>query len=338
MSHPAANGVTPLSRPKTLVQLDTAKFLLNDKLEVLTEISEVRDGLSIKDLNDQLINITKKFDRVPMKDMMITLLVDGRIKVIGNRETVRVPAALSNWRVMGTNGLPVTLVNISPYLPSTGVNSVDVRKLFGLLIGGAISLKGYENWSSIKASRVIVENGVLIYTRMMYKVLDRMISLGTDEFRSNKIKFVFAKYFLINLTQKIPSLDLDKFVIEKVAKNATLSAVQEFEFSMSQAGEASINQMEMYNLSLLKFLEKMKEAEPWTNRMTVRGFLQNLAQMYGAPSLLMAEDLLYFLQGIAYHNLGSEIISSYTFNTVALTLDEAIYNELGVILNKKSSS
>ena len=304
-----------MSQPKSLRELSLVKlsFPNQDKLKDLTQFVLNRDAVPHADLEDGLRAISRRFERFPLKGRALDLYTNNRVHLLSNKETVQVPTLLPGWRVGGDRG-PMAYVNVTQYTPAAGAGQMDVRKLFGFIVLGAVLVDTYESWGKISASMPLAKSGSVVYARMMHKVIDRIIGIGMDRMRSDQVKFVLAKYFLIGMMGRPANETTDSIATAATAGSAN-NALVDFESALGQAAGAA-SQAELYRKGSLDFIDALAKAAPWMARLTARGFVQNFSSMYGPPSLLMAEDAGYFYALMATHQAGAEIISGFSFDPV----------------------
>ena len=339
-----------MSQPKPLRELSLVKlsFPNQDKLKDLTQFVLNRDAVPHADLEDGLRAISRRFERFPLKGRALDLYTNNRVHLLSNKETVQVPTLLPGWRVGSDRG-PMAYVNVTQYTPATGAGQMDVRKLFGFIVLGAVLVDTYESWGKISASMPLAKSGSVVYARMMHKVIDRITGIGMDRMRSDQVKFVLAKYFLIGMMGRPANETTDSIATAATAGSAN-NALVDFESALGQAAGAAsqaelyskghldfidaqakakakaagaasqaagaASQAELYSKGFLDFIDALAKAAPWMARLTARGFVQNFSSMYGPPSLLMAEDAGYFYALMATHQAGAEIISGFSFDPV----------------------
>lgn len=318
-------------QPKPFSELSLVKQTFPDqkRLAGLTQLVLNRDAVSHADIEDSLRAISRRFERFPLKSRTIDLYTNNRIYLISNKETVQVPMSLPGWRVRTDRGV-AAYVNAVPYVPAAGAGSMDVRRLFGLLVTGTVLVSSFEAWPKLHASLPLAKSCSAVYARMMHKVADRMTGVGMDRMRSDQIKYVFGKYAICGLLRRPVNETADAIATANTAGTAS-SALADFEVALAAAAGAT-NQSELYSLDFLAFLDALSKAAPWTNRLTVRGFLQTYTALLGAPALLAAEEIGYFLAMLAAHQAGAELVSSFSFDSIyGKEGDEAI-DELARLL------
>lgn len=147
-----------------------------------------------------------------------------------------------------------------------------------------------------------------------------------DRMRSDQVKFVFAKYFLVNMLQR-PANETTDAIAKSATAGTADNALADFEVSVA-TGAGIQNQAELYALGVMEFVDAMSKSAPWMHRLNSRGFLQNLTSMYDPPVMLAAEDAGYFLAIAATHQAGAEIVKSFGFDPVYGNEGDAMLDEL----------
>ena len=301
-------------QPRSLTDLSLIKLSFPDseKLGAVANVNIQRDSVTHAELEDSLKAISRRFDRFSLKTRALELYTNNRITLLGNKETIQVPMLLPCWRVRSNTGKVIGVVNGVPYVPASGIINLDVRTLFGLLVIGAVSVDSFDYWAKISSSMVIAKNGSIVYTRLMYKVIDRLTGIGMDRLRSDQIKYVLSKYFLINMLKRTPSEATDALA-RNVVSDTSINALIDFENALGSV-LSSDTQEDIYKTPLLQFLDSLGKTEPWLNRLTARAFIQTYTSMYRPAALMAAEDATYLFAIMASHQAGSEIVSGYAFD------------------------
>jgi hypothetical protein len=303
------------AQPKTLSSLSliAVSFPNAENLRDLTQFVLTRDEVPHAEIEDNLRQISRRFERFPLKGRTLDLYTNNRIHLLSNKDTVKVPTVLPGWRVAGDRGV-VAYVNISQYVPAAGAHSMDVRKLFGFMVFGEVLVDVFDQWAKVANSVQLAKSASVVYARMMHKVVDKLTGVGMDQLRSDQVKFIFAKYFLVNMLGRAANESADTLA-QSATRGSAMNALGDFESGVAaQCGATT--QKDLYSLGILDFLDALSKSAPWLNRMSGRSFVQNYSSMYGAPALLGAEDAGYFLALVATHQAGAEIIAGFSFDPV----------------------
>ena len=240
--------------------------------------------------------------------------VNGKIQ---SKKRERKIVDLANIMLMSLNTVlknSVVVLRNDTYVVSSTAKEESSFDENGFIVLGAVLVDTYESWGKISASMPLAKSGSVVYARMMHKVIDRITGIGMDRMRSDQVKFVLAKYFLIGMMGRPANETTDSIATAATAGSAN-NALVDFESALGQAAGAT-NQAELYGKGSLDFIDALAKAAPWMTRLTARGFVQNFSSMYGPPSLLMAEDAGYFYALMATHQAGAEIISGFSFDPV----------------------
>jgi hypothetical protein len=304
------------NKPKTIRDLSLIQLYFPDteKLKnLLTNIILSRDAISHVVLDDSLKTISRRFDHFPLKEKALYHYTNNKIQLLSNKETIKIPTFLPAWRVASPLGINVYF-NATPYVPISDPTGLDIRKLFGFLVYSCILIDTYNSWDKIIYNNIIIKNSANIYAKMIHKVIDRLTGIGMDRLRSDQIKYVFAKYFLINMIGRVANDTVDS-IASTVILGTGLTALADFETTFASSMKIE-TQSELYHLNFLEFITGISKSVSWLDRLNTRNFLQTFTSMFGSPILLAAEDATYLLASIGSHQVGSDIISSYNFDGI----------------------
>ena len=306
------------TQPKSLRELSLIQLSFPDieRLRTIAQFVPERDAVAHAELEDNLRAIARRFERFQLKGRTLDLYTNNRIHLLVNKETVVVPTLLPAWRVAGAaahSGVQA-FVNAVPYLPAMGAAAIDIRRLYGLLTFGAVLVDVYDHWGKMTASMPLAKAGAAVYARMMHKVVDRITGVGMDRMRSDQVKYAFAKYFLVNMLQRVPNETADSIAGSVTAGSAN-NALADFESALAAAAKVG-TQQELYDMGFVHFVDALSGAAPWLNRLTSRSFLQTYTSLYDPPALLAAEEAGYFLATLAAHQAGAELVKSFSFDPV----------------------
>jgi hypothetical protein len=302
-------------KPKSFVDLNIVREGIPGQanLEGLTNFNLATDEIPHPEIADLLRTINRRFDRFPLKTRAFGLYTNNRINILGNKETVKVPSFLPAWRVAGPRGL-AAFVNAVPYIPGSGPDHMDARVLFGLILAGEVLIDAWESWAKVSNSTALARAGAAVYSKMVFKVVDRIAGTGADRMRADQLKYLLAKYFMLNLMGMTPGDGPDAIAAAAV-KSTTQGALDAFEGQVAEAAGRG-DQAGLYACGLFDLVAALSASSPWLSRLTRRGFTQTLHALYGAPAMLAAEDFGYFMVALVTHQAGSELVNSYAFAPV----------------------
>ena len=270
-----------------------------------------RDSIPHKDIEEILKVINRRF-KFPLKEITFDFYTNDRIVLLGNQETVKVQLVLPAWLKQSQSENIVAYVNLTPYL-SGNIDNINNRLLYGFMQYGASLILARKFDLKLSSSNVIAKEGSVLYARMMSKIFDRIASISIDKIKLDKIRYTFAKYFLINLM----GFPVDSASIEIYAKGATTNTATEnilnqFENNFAITANAK-DQQSLYSLDLLTFISFLIKSTPWLSKITTRAFIQDFIALFNASSFLAMESFAYFLATMASLETGAEIIKSYSF-------------------------
>src|SRR5699024_5753276 len=115
--------------------------------------------------------------------------------------TIEIPKYLNTTGRVEGNKI-ISIVDLRPFSNVTR-NSDDIeiypKTLFNLLQNGLILNELVTNWRSYTNNMNIVRNSAVVYSRLTGKVMDKLFAVNIDEFKSDLVSFLLAKFFLVNL-------------------------------------------------------------------------------------------------------------------------------------------
>lgn len=312
--------------PKSITALSIVATAFPDpaQLRALTQFVLDRDRVPHAEVEDALRAINRRFDRFPLKTRVLDLYTNNRIILLCNPETVKVPSLLPAWRVATDRG-PTAYVNLTPYAPQAGAGAIDVRRLFGLLLFGEVLIDSLTAWPKLQASLALAKAGARVYSAMMFKIADRLLGVSADPLHTDQLRYVFAKYFTVNMLGRETSETTDAIAMA-LRPASSPAALAAFEGAVAE-GSKLITQADLYSLNLIDFLQALSRSDRWMARLTARGFLQAFSSLYNPPALLAAEDACYFLAVLASHQAGAEIVQSYAFDPVYVPVGDDVVTE-----------
>lgn len=265
--------------------LDLTKFVLSFNTRT--------DVVDLKYLEGQLEIIRKRFN-FPLKNNIIQeIVVNEMIRFYHSPYKASLPSFIPAMLMMDNNiHKVIALGNINRLVTnvdeSKGVMKIEPLKLFSIAMGAYVLLKYKTLESAITVSQPILINGASCYSSMVSKVLDKDYAISTKTDLADKIKFLLAIFFLINMIGKEDINDNMIFI----AKKCTSVNFSE-RTAQSLAGTSDLVKSCVNLKSFFSFLnEKILVNESSFN---IRAFIQSYLKMYGPNTLFSLEYAPYFM-------------------------------------------
>jgi hypothetical protein len=222
------------------------------------------------------------------------------------------------------NGKAVSLVNLTIYgsKDRDGNFNIDTRQLFAILQTGSILLGCFEKWNAITMNQTVSKLGSQLYSKIFTKVLDKMFAVNLDPIKADKINFITAKFFLLNVLGKSNSETVTNLAYSVCQNNTTRATILAFEAGLPQT---------MYN-RLDDFIQAISLHVDGCHSLTVRTFLDSYIKMYGMSAIFALEYFPFFCHMLFSVAVGAHLNSEYLIeNLIGKDLDK-FYNEVSNII------
>jgi hypothetical protein len=281
------------------------------------------DNLDIKLIEDDLNTIQKRFS-FPLKNKVIDELHSKhRLIPIFNKDRIKIPTPIPAF-LYNNNGKAVSLVNLTNYgtKDRDGEFHIDTRQLFAVLQTGVVALGCYENWNAISMNQSVGKLGALIYSKIFSKVLDKMFAINLDPIKSDKVKFITAKFFLLNILGKSNGESVNNIAYSVCQNETTRSTIMAFDQSLPTTAYHRLDD----------FINAISINVEGCHTLTFRTFIDTYIKMYHFSSIFALEYFPYFCHMLFSVAVGAHINSEYLIeNLVGKDLDK-FYNEVSNII------
>lgn len=299
---------------------DTDKSLTKEMLKFNPSNFQV----DLNKLEDPLHTISKRFNFTMKNKVLNDLYTEGRLILSYNTVNYNLPIWIPSY-LYNLNNKIVSIINISPYATEnkkTGELTIDPRKLFSLLQVGSILLTCYDKWNRITMNQNVVKQSMMIYSMIMTKVIDKLYAVNLSDLKSDKVKYIFAKFFLINIMEKSNTKLVDDlaFTICKTTPRATID-----DFS-SMIGVESYENINTLILAIANTIDG-------ANELTLRTYVDNFSRMYGTSCMYAMEYYPAFLHMIFSVVVGSHLNNEFMIEGLVGPLAISLYNDFANIMN-----
>lgn len=283
------------------------KTLLNKS--IITNLKNIvieRDKVDLNKLEEP-INIINKRINFPTKGAIKINLKKENIILISN-PIINLPKYLSSIGKIYNNRL-VSIVDISKYtVLSKDGKYYDIypKTLYSLMQNGLITLELFNNWNKYTNNIEIIKNSAIAYSRLMGKIMDKILAINIDPYRSDVVNFFLAKFFLVNVCDKA-----DNDTINNIAYNACFN-----ESSLKIVLMQEENFKDNAYSTIMNFFDNLKSIKG-LNELSFRTFLENWVRMYGDSTLLAMDYLPSFLSMTYGSIISGNIAKDAIIETIA---------------------
>lgn len=298
----------------------------NETLELAKKMNSYEpssDNLSPSAIVDNLNTIQKRFN-YPLKNKVIDDLKKERVIPIHNKVRVQIPSCIPAYLIVHPQTKKITsIANTTLYgvMLKDGTLQIDNRQLYAVLQTASLTLGCYENWNSLIMNQNICKQGSMMYAKMFTKVLDKMFAL-LDPIKSDKIKFITAKFFLLNVLGKADGSNVRNMAQSACTNNTSLSTLQSFEETFQPEDFTDLS----------TFLKALTVNVEGFGHLTIRTFLDSFIKMYGSSSILALEYFPAFCHMIFSALLGAHLNSEYVIVGLFGKEMDKFYNDVVLVV------
>lgn len=286
----------------------------------IKEIIQRGKPVAPQQIEEQLMIINKRF-KMPLKNTVMDEYKKGKIKLMTTPEgSVQLPSAMPFFLMKsGSEIVAVVMVDVFGNVLQNGDISIDAKKLYVLMEGAYMALE-YTNFSNkYNSNGTVTSNGSKIYANMFIKPINRKYNINVDRVKTQKILFLAAKFYLINiLGMNTSNEEMINNIAKKAAKvnNPMLidDAINDVDIMAFKDINAFVTTLATGNLNL--GLEKMN----------IRGYLESFMQMYSGTALLALELFPYLMFNIGSALQGAFLNNQYMFEDLIEKDGPKIYN------------
>ena len=204
--------------------------------------------------------------------------------------TVKAVAVIDNWASITENNKVV----------------IDPNKLYTFIEGAYIARALEMQFNNIRHAAILHTDATSIYAQMFTRVLNRDFALNVDKDAYNKVLFLAAKFFLMNLLQLKNS--------DSVFNYATKAAGVTSAIALKRLDDAFDD--DCYK-DISTFITAIKNKAYMINngltKLDVRTYMERYIRMYKNSSLFSLEHLSYFLFNVFACLNGAHINDSYAW-------------------------
>lgn len=273
---------------------------LINKMKLVTSNTDI-NILTPSDLPNEFNSIERRIN-YSTKGAILDKVKKGII-IIYEDEKTKIPTYLNTIPGRGINGDINIYTNVVRYRTRSG--EIYPKTLFALLQNSLIMYELMKNWTKYTNNLDLMKLSSFIYSRMTTKILDKVFALDLDNFNSDFMSYIFAKFFLVNMCERTDN-ELNSQLAYKCCFNkSSFQLIQEFEQELPDTRFDSIFEL----IDSLKLISAVKT-------LNVRTFVENFVRMYGESSLLALDYLPSFYQSIFSAAIGGNLGKDYMFESV----------------------
>ena len=310
----------------------------NKLLNELIRFNPAVDMLERKLIDDYMAVIKRRF-KFPTKHLILSDYSNDRVVLIFNPNRlllpIYIPAYLFNTKLLPPNSSryirpkekAIALVNLSRYgrlIESKGQKEfvININTLYALMQAGTILIGCYNNFNRIKSHTELCRLGSLMYSRMLAKVLDKMFVIGLDPERMDNVRFLSAKFFLINLIGKKDSDIVNNIAYVSCEQSTPYNAILNFNERIPDTAYGDI----------FELLHCMRTNILGMQTLSIRSFLNAWMMQYDQSTLFALEYFPYFCHVILSVIVNAHLCREYLIENLIQKEADKFMNLLTTII------
>lgn len=214
----------------------------------------------------------------PGKNSIITQVKRGNIKMLYS-VVEQIPSAIHTLLTVN-HGDYGAYTNISNYagMDSNGKIKIDTISLYTLLNFSAIDLAFHTQFRSISRDANLRKYAMHSYVNLFMRVLNKLYSLNVNPTSYDKVAYLVAKFFLINLAGMEDGKIVDD-TAKIVSRDTHTKILDMADIGMSGDAYTSID----------KFIHALSKTIPNLSNITLREVTNDYMKTYGTNTVLALE-------------------------------------------------
>lgn len=247
---------------------------------------------------DVAYNTINNYYKYSLKQSVLNGLEEGIIKPMlfpkGITAVNKVPTSIP-FILTGSNGVMTAVAIIDNYVqiidkgdPNKPILIIDPSKLYAILEGAYIARGIQMNFNAIRNKTVMYKVGTSVWAHMFTRVLYRPFALNVSRDAQNKVLFLAAKFFLINILQ-LKDSDLVFNYAVGAANGINPILVKQLNDMFKEEDFLNISTfIQAISRNAYAILNGME-------KLTVRDYIKDFINIYHNSALFSLEHLSYFL-------------------------------------------
>ena len=294
---------------------DTYVFKVLDLASTVENCSKVNSDLGKyaldKDIVDAICNDIKFKVTFPSRQMIIDEIKADKITFVDTEFVRNIPT----WMISNDGvSIKTAVVNLFGKIKvkDDGTAQFNSREIFALSIIAVAVREFYLKEAKILNNIQLTKYALVIYERMMYKVLDVLYSLDVAPiWLRTYVRAdlrIFAAYYL--LEKKFESTSNYDNIYNFIIKDLLPDGTDPTQF-LARLGGQTFNATKYSSLE--EYLKNLSSYNPILKDLDITAFLRKFVLMYGEKALLMIENYQYFLAYILSVTLSGNIVKDFAF-------------------------
>lgn len=260
-----------------------------------------RSSDSLKDLVDEI----RKKEKLPVRLPAISALIESRTIIpLVNREIFKTIPPLLPVLNINNMGKIFTYFNLIPYIKTIDENGQIVmnrRVLLSLMVGSLIVNQISNNPDKFLNNSKILQYCATIYSRMMFKVIDRVYGISTNPVHEDQIRYLLAKFYLIHSVELTDITKVNGLAIGAINQSSPV-VIQAIDNNFGSENYVDIN----------AFINGLVQLNSKLSGFNSRKLVQDVASQYKNTGVLCIEYAPYIPMMAYTIYLNGNIFNEFT--------------------------
>lgn len=309
---------------KTLSSIYLFQFANTDG-SLLTKMqgyNKTLDNLDLKHLDEYMRTIGKRFS-FPLKSKIIDDVSHERVIPLYNRERIQVPIFIPSFLYLDKDKVKA-LVNLTKFgdITKEGNFNIQINQLYALLQCGTVLLGCFNNWNRITINQSISRLGVMIYSKLMLKILDKMFVVNIDPIKSDQLKFLSGKFFLLNQLERSNSDLINNMAYNACTNDTTMSTIMKMNDEIDPIAYTNINE----------FLKVIASHFTGMGSLNIKDFLNEWLKMYDQTTLFALEYFPFLCHMVMSVAVSAHLNKEYVIENLLTKEIDKFMNEISNII------
>ena len=277
---------------------------------------------------EQQISTINSYYKYPLKTMVLDALKEGNIKPMmfpaaitaDNKVPTCMPFILTKGDIPVAPNAVAIIDNYATIDKELGIVNIDKAKFYTFLEGAYVARGIQITFRTLRNNTIMYTEAASVWAHMFTRLLNKRFALNINRTAYDKVMYLAAKFFMINLLQLKESDLIDKYA-SKIAKDINPIVMKRLNDKMYENGNPFEN--------IATFIQALAASGyliiNGLQELTVREYTKDYINMYQNTALFALEHLSYFIFNIFSTVNGAFLNNQYSFKDVLGHSGEKVY-------------
>lgn len=275
--------------------------------------------------------LNKKFN-FPLKTEVMKYLNTNKIKIIYNKDNAfprYMNIVVRKDSIRGAYAI-VDITNYATLIEKGSYAEVDndgrpieilPKILYTFLLNATISIIFADKGDKMLYETNLYRWASMSYTKLVCKILDKMMGIGINEERSDVVHYLVSKFFLISVVGMNDIESTNKIAMLSVYDNTSYEFLNEMEIDLKKKRPNYNMYSDINNFFIV--LQGLATLE----KLNFRSFMEQWLRMYGETTMLAVDYLPSFISLTFSTEINAGINKDYIIDNVAGRTNSKVISE-----------